>query len=261
MRAIPPCTWSWRHEQALTSGAFDLRDADRPDEDGRLGGAAVDGGEHLRQAVLVRHGRGYTGQSVLQPGAVQRPDPLKGPRFRIQPLRRAGTEQHHGPTRVHVRQQGRAGCRGGGDLEERRECLPQRVVPDPGVEPVDRRDAELIGDQLTDVCQGDVRRSRQSLDSTGAHLVAVDPSHAVPMMTVGDQHVVGFDRLTDQGDPCRVTDSLDDVFHLGIARAVHDPAHRFAGFAQRVGQAAGEGQTPDRGQVRAGGAGQVQSVG
>jgi hypothetical protein len=102
---------------------------------------------------------------------------------------------------------------------------------EPVVEPVDRFDAELIGDQFTDERQ---RRLRGGVGAPGGrpHLVAVLLGDPVTVVAVGDQHVVGPDRGGDRRHPVDVADPFDDVFD-----PVDDhPSHRLAGCLQHLRQ-------------------------
>jgi hypothetical protein len=68
----------------------------------------------------------------------------------------------------------------------------------------------LFGHQLVD--EGE-RLLRGGVAAAGraAYVVAVRAADAVPMVAVGDQHVVAGQHLLDGGDSLRIAHPLDDV--------------------------------------------------
>ena len=135
-----------------------------------------------------------------------------------------------------------------------RELRRQLVGGDPGVEPVDRLDAELVRDQLADERQ---RQLGAGVAALGAPLVAVLARDRVPVVSVGDERGRGADGLADLPQAVGVADAFDDVLDTVDA----DRADRLAGFLQERREAGVCGQAPDGGEVGVGGAGELQAVG
>ncbi len=103
------------------------------------------------------------------------------------------------------------------------------------VQPVDRLDGQLIGDQFADERQGLVGGIR-TVTVRATSLVPVRAADAVAMMTIGDEDVLRADLGGDRLDPCRVGDPLDDV----LDTVDGDVADRLGGLGQQVGEALGE---------------------
>ena len=96
----------------------------------------------------------------------------------------------------------------GSVVNERSSWASDGTRVDPVVEAMDRLDAELVLDQLTDVGHGElgVGVGATGLRST---LVAVGPADGVSVVAVGDEHGAGSDGGRDGGDPVGVVDPFD----------------------------------------------------
>ena len=128
---------------------------------------------------------------------------------------------------------------------------------------MDRRHAQLLRHELADEGQ---RLLGGRVRATGrcAHLIAIGPADAVAVMAIGDEHVVSGEDGLDRGDPVGIGHPLHDVLDLPRGRrwiGIQDPADRLAGFGEQFGEAARQGESPHRGQVRRSGPRQVQPVG
>ena len=143
---------------------------------------------------------------------------------------------------------------GGFDVEAFRQGVGQGVRVDPGVEPVDRLDAQLVRDELADEGQGELGAGVAALRPP---LVAVLAGDRIPVVPVGDERGSGGDGGADLADARGIGDPLDHV----LDAVDGDGADRFAGVVEERGQAGVCGQAPDGGQVAVRRAGQLEAVG
>ena len=191
-------------------GVFDLVDAHRPDEHGTDRIARADGIDHQVDAVLIRHAvrggrRARSPATARRAPAHRRTLPVRG-RATALPVR---SDQAEHAVAFH----GSEG--GGGDrariaplegaVERIDQLLPRGLV----VEPVDRLDAQLVGDEFAD--EGEPVRRYWRISCIRMTFVAIRPADPAAVVTVGDQDVVGGQQRSDRIDPFLVGHPFDDV--------------------------------------------------
>ncbi len=146
-------------------------------------------------------------RSVERAHAVER----SGPRRQPLPVTVRADEAEHAVA-LHRRERGGRNLARVASLEVPVEGLDQLVPRGVVVEPVDRLDAQLVGDEFAH--EGECLLGRTGRPAgLVAPLVAVGPADAVTVVAVGDQHVVGREERADRIDPTLVGDPFDDVLH------------------------------------------------
>jgi hypothetical protein len=122
---------------------------------------------------------------------------------------------------------------------------------------MDGSHTQLVLHQFAEVRHGEVVRTRQAA-VLGAAFLAVLPAHAIAVVTVGDEHGARGDRGADGRAALGVVDALDGVRHAVVIDG--RPEWR-ARLEQEPGEASGQGQPPDRGEVGVCRAGELEPVG
>ena len=197
---------------------------------------------------------------MLEPRPVERPHAVERAGPGISHSRRpVGTDEHEAALGRPSRPASPATAASAGVELERCAPAPSRssVDVDAGVEPVDRLDAQLLGDELADERQRRLGR-RVVAAGRGADLVAVDAADAVAVVAVGDQHVVAADRgslmaAIRSGSATRSTT-------CSTPSTVTEPTSS-PGSAQQLGEPGRQREAPHRRQVGVGRPRQVEAVG
>ena len=150
-------------------------------------------------------------ERVLEPGAVEGAHPVEHAGLGDQPGAVAGrVDEAQRVPRAHLRQGRTIDRTRRLEIERRSQAVTKLIETGADVQPVDGVDAELVGDELAH--EGERELGRGVLGTgRSADLVAVRAGDAIPMMAVGDEHVVRADRITNGGDALGIGEALDAV--------------------------------------------------
>ena len=146
-------------------------------------------------AVLVRHAvRRHPASTCLEPQPVERPHPVERARTREPATAPSpfGSDQAEHAARVpsEARVSGRprpASLRS----NEPSSAATRSSHDDVVVEPVDRLDAQLVGDEFADEGERLLGGDRRNLRASARRSSRIRPADPVAVVTVGDQDVVG----------------------------------------------------------------------
>ena len=217
--------------------------------------------DHEVDAVLVRT-RWWSrpAKRVFQPQPVERPHTVERSRHAAPATarHRSAPTRHSTPSRsiaasVAGPRSRPASLRSNVPVERLDQLVPRDVV----VEPVDRLDAQLVGDEFADERERLLGGTGAASPGRLATLVTVGAADPVAVVAVGDQHVVGRDHRGDRVDPHRVGHPFDDVLHAVDG----DRGDRLGRLGEQLGEPGRQRQAPHRGQVGAGRTREVEPVG